>query len=237
MTWQTFATTPNPTGQELDANLAALARMGAYPCTVGGSANAITLTLTDANAPPNNAYQNYTDYAFIPSATNNSAATIKVGALAALNCYKDTPAGPAALSGGEIVQNCLQIATYDSTLNSGAGGFHVRVIGATASPLNPSQLQIASGATVTRILSGTFTVAFTVVPANSTQDQIVTLSNVQLGDFVQVGLTAAPTAGLMFNGRVPAVGSVTLRAANVTAASIAAFTLSGVHLGVIGAVP
>jgi LytS/YehU family sensor histidine kinase len=43
MTWTVFHTTPNPTGQELDDNLAALARLGAYPCTTGGTANAITL--------------------------------------------------------------------------------------------------------------------------------------------------------------------------------------------------
>ncbi len=170
-------------------------------------------------------------------ATNNGATTIKVGALATLNAYKDTTAGPVVLAGGEIVQNCIVLATYDSTLNASAGGFHVRVVGAVNSPINPSQIQIASGATITRFLSGTYTVAYTVVPANSTQDQAVTLANVALGDLVQVGLTAAPTAGLMFNARVPAAGSITLRAANVTASSIAAFTLSGVHLGVIGATP
>ena len=65
----------------------------------------------------------------------------------------------------------------------------------------------------------------------------MTLANAQLGDLVQVGLTAAPTAGLMFNGRVPAAGSITLRAANVTAASIAAFTLTNVHLAALGATP
>jgi hypothetical protein len=237
MTWTVFGSTPNATGQELDTNYGAVARMGAFPMTVGGTANAITLAFADASAPPNNAYQNYQAYVFVVAATNNSAVTIKVGSLAALNAYKDTIAGPVALSGAELVQNCICEASYDSTLNSNAGGFHVRIVGAVNSPINASQIQIGSGASLTRFVSGTYTVAFTVVPANTTQDQVVTLANAQLGDLVQVGLTAAPTAGLMFNGRVPAAGSITLRAANVTAASIAAFTLTNVHLAALGATP
>jgi hypothetical protein len=238
MTWTTFHTTPNATGQELDDNLTALARMGIFPCTTGGTANAIVLTLADTNAPPLNALSNYQEFGFVAGATNNGATTIKVGSTTTLNAYKDTPAGPVALAGAEIVQNCGYIAMYDLALNGGVGGYHVRSAGMVAnSPINPSQIQIASGATMTRFLAGTYTVAFTVVPANTTQDVAVTLTGTQLGDFVHVGLTAAPTAGLMFNGRVPAVGSVTLRAANVTGASIAAFTLTNVHLGVTGATP
>ncbi len=237
MTWITYATTPNPTGQGLDANLAALARMGAYPCTVGGSANAITLALTDTNAPPNNAYQNYTDYAFIVASTNNSAVTIKVASLGTLNAYKDTSAGPVVLSGSELVQNCLCIATYDSTLNSNAGGFHVRMVGATNSPINPSTLQVNSGATVTRLLSGQFTVAFTVVPANTQQEQVVALANAQIGDLVWLGPPTVVSSGILLNARVPAVGSVTIRAGNFTAASVAAFTLSPLHVGIVGMTP
>jgi hypothetical protein len=235
MAWTTFGVTPNPTGQELDVNMAALARMGAYPCTVGGTANAITLTLLDANTPPNNAYQNYVDYAFVAGSTNSGAVTLKVGSLGVLNVYKDTTTGPIALTGGEIVQNCLVIATYDSTLNANAGGFHVRTVGSVNVPINPSQIQIGTGATITHFLTGLYTIAYTVVPANTTQDQVVTLANAQLGDIVDIGMTAAPGAGLMFNGRVPAVGSITLRAANVTAASIAAFTLTNVRLSAMGA--
>jgi hypothetical protein len=237
MVWTTFGSTPNPTGQELDTNLLALGRMGAYPCTVGGTANAITLALADASAPPLNAYQNYQDFAFVAASTNSSSVTIKVGALAVLNAYKDTTAGPVALSGSEIVQNCICVATYDGTLNSNAGGFHVRIVGSVNSPINPSQIQIAGGATLTRFNSGVFTVTYTVVPASSTQDQNVALAGVQLGDLVQVGLPASIGAGLVFDGRVPATGSITLRTANVTAASIAAFSLVGVHLGALGATP
>lgn len=237
MTWTTFGATPNATGLEQDVNFAALARMGAFPCTTGGNANAIVLTLLDASSPPNNAYQNYTDYAFIVASTNNSAVTIKVGALAALNAYKDTSAGPVALVSGELVQNCLCIATYDSTLNASAGGFHVRVVGAVNSPINPSQIQVNGGGSLTRFLSGTYTVAFTVVPASSSQDQNVSLTNAAVGDVVTLGLPATVTAGLMFGARVPAAGTVAIRAGNITAASIAAFTLTNLKVIEMGAVP
>ncbi len=237
MTWTTFGSTPNPTGQELDTNLLALARMGAYPCSVSGSANAIVLALLDTNAPPNNAYQNYVDYAFIVALTNNAPVTIRVGSLASLNAYKDTSAGPVALAGGELVQNCLCVATYDSTLNASAGGFHVRVVGAVNSPINPSQIQVNGGASLTRMVSGTYTVAFTVVPANLSQDQNVTLVNASVGDPVVLGLPATVTSGLMFNARVAATGTVALRAANITAASITAFTLVGVKVLNLGTVP
>lgn len=238
MTWTVFHTTANPTGQNLDDNLTAIARMGVFPCTAGGTANAITLTLTDTNAPPNTAYQNYQEYSFIAAGTNNSAVTIKVGALAALNAYKDTPAGPVALASAEIVQNCCYIAMYDLALNGGSGGFHVRASGMVAnSPINPSQLQVGGGGSLTRLLSGTYTVAFTVVPANTTQDATVALTNAAIGDAVMLGLPATVTAGLMFEGRVLAAGSVGIRAANVTAASIAAFTITNLKVVEIGMTP
>lgn len=231
MAWTQFQSTTNPTGVELDANLAALARMGVFPCTTGGTANAIVLTLADTNAPPLNAYQNYQEFGFIAAATNNGGVTLKVGSLAALTVYKDIPSGPNVLGSSEIVQNCAYIAMFDQALNGGVGGFHIRGSAMIANaPINPGILQVNGGASVTSFLSGTYTVAYTVVPANSTQDQNVSLTNVLTGDIVSLGLPASVASGLMFQGRVPASGTVSLRAANVTAASIAAFTLTGVHV-------
>src|SRR5262249_40612165 len=156
-------------------------------------------------------------------ATNSGAVTIQVNAFSALNAYKDTAAGPVALSGAEIVQNGFYTATYDSTLNSNAGGFHVRggsVINNTA--INPSVLQIGGNsltASLTRMLSTQATVGYTVIPANSTQEATIALANVAVNDLVIVGLPATVTAGLMFNQRVLATGSLGLRAANVTGSS------------------
>lgn len=242
-----FANLVNPTGPELDSDLSAVGVIGTIPCTVSGSANAIIMT-PNANTPvpaanPSTptvaAYGNYMRFSGIATATNNGATTIAVGALSALNAYKDTPAGPVALAGGEIVQNCEFEAVYDSTLNANAGGFHVRLGSAVnGSLINPSGIQLGSNAaTLTRIVSGQFTIAYTVVPANTSQDVTATLTNAAVGDVVTFGLPATVTAGLMFNARVPAAGTITLRAANITAASIAAFTLSPVRLVAQGYVP
>ena len=227
MTWTTFASTPDPTGVELDANLAALARMGVFPCTVTGSANAIILTLADTNTPPLNAYQNYEEFVFVAGASSSSTVTIKVGSLATLQAYKDTFAGPVQISTTEIVIGCLYVATYDSTLDSSAGGFHVRAGGIfNSTAINPNSIIVGtSGATITAMLSTLATVTYTVVPANSMQVATVALSGAIVNDPVILGLPASVTSGLVFNGHVLASGSIGMRAANVTASSIAAFTV------------
>lgn len=243
MTWTTFGSTPNPTGQELDTNLLTLARMGAFPCTVGGSANAITLTPTDTNAPPNNAYANYQEYGFVAGATNNSAVTIKVGTLPTLNAYKDTPSGPIALASGEIVQNCAYIAMYDLALNGGTGGFHIlsaAVVNNTQ--ISPNQISFSgSGSTLTNLNSAIFTtVGYTVVPANSVQEaQINTgLSNgLQVGDAVIARYFAGiPANAIFMDPYVKAPNTIALRMANPTGASIAAFTVTVGFIG-LRAVP
>lgn len=242
-----FANLVNPTGPELDSDLSAVGVIGTIPCTVSGSANAIMMT-PNANTPvpaanPSTptvaAYGNYMRFSGIATATNSGATTIAVGALSALNAYKDTPAGPVALVGTEIVQNCAFEAVYDSTLNANAGGFHVRFGAAVnGSVINPSGIQLGTNAaTLTRIVSGRYTIAYTVVPANTSQDVNATLTNAQIGDVVSFGLPSTVTAGLMFNGYVPATGTIALRAANITAASIAAFTLTAVRLTAMGLTP
>jgi hypothetical protein len=230
-----FANLVNPTGPELDSDLSAAGVIGTIPCTVSGAANAIVMT-PNANTPvpaanPSTptvaAYGNYMRFSGVATATNSGPTTIAVGALPALAAYKDTVAGPVAMVGTEIVQFCEFEAVYDSTLNSNAGGFHVRFGAAlNGSVISPAAISFPnSSSSVTMMVSGLFTVTFTVVPANSTQDVNVVANPVQVGDAIAMGLPAALSAGLMFNARVPAAGTISVRAANVTAASIAAFSI------------
>jgi hypothetical protein len=86
------------------------------------------------------------------------------------------------------------------------------------------------------MLSGFATVTYTVIPANSTQTATVALTGAQIADLVMLGMPSTLTTGLMFDGRVLASGSIGLRAANVTAASIAAFSVTA-HFGVMGVTP
>jgi hypothetical protein len=118
-----FANVSSATGANLDADFAALGNLCVLPCTVAGT-NTLTLTL-NANTPTLSAYSNYMVFVGISSAANTSAVTAQVGALSALPVYKDTIAGPAALTGGEFVANNSFLLTYDSVLNSGSGGFHM----------------------------------------------------------------------------------------------------------------
>lgn len=75
--------------------------------TVGGTANAITLTYTTAPT----AYIQGQRFAFKASATNTAATTINVNALGALNVYNRL----APLVGGEIVNGAMVVVDYDGT--------------------------------------------------------------------------------------------------------------------------
>lgn len=240
MSFKLFANEQNPTGPQLDGDLSQLAQMGWTGCTVSGSPNTVILT-TDPNKPVPSLLQNYQAYFFIPISTNTANVTIQVNSFSPLPVYKDNAAGPNVLGGGEIVQNCAYVAVFDQTLNAGGGGFHIFACGViTNTSLLPNQIQLlfngVPGSALTRLLSATYTVGYTVIPANSTQDQVVILTSAALNDIVGHGLQASVPAGLLFQGRVPAAGSITLRAANITAASIAAFTAT-VHISAMGMAP
>lgn len=120
----TFAAATSATGAQLDANFNAAGKLGTIPCAVAGT-NALTLTPTSGIAPTIATLSNYLCFSGVVVVTNTGAVTIAIGSLAALNAYKDGAAGPAALTGGELVAGCAFTAVYDSALNAGLGGFHV----------------------------------------------------------------------------------------------------------------
>lgn len=89
--------------------------------TVGGSANAITLT----NSPAISSYANGLRLSFKASASNTSATTVNVNGLGAKNIYKLSGTSLVALTGGEIVSGAIYDITYDGTqfqLSNSAGG-------------------------------------------------------------------------------------------------------------------
>lgn len=120
----TFAAVTSATGAQLDNDFNAVGNMGVFPCAVSGT-NALTLTPTAGITPTVAAYANYKRFSGIVAVTNTATTTLRIAALAALNCYKDSPAGPVALSGGELIVGNAFTAVYDSTLNTGAGGWHI----------------------------------------------------------------------------------------------------------------
>lgn len=253
----TFANLTTAQMVALDQNDAALGALGIIPCTVAGS-DALVLT-PNANTPTVPAYANYQQFSGIVTTNNTTAGTARIGSLAILPIYKDSPSGPIALTGGELVQNNMFTLQYDSALNSGGGGFHLAsstdsdnylplsggtisgnltIVGVSTATvqlgsisslatLNATKLLVgASAASVTRILSSLASVGFTVLLANTTQDQPILVPGTLANDSISIGGPASITAGVGFTGYVAAAGTVNLRAMNVTAASIAAFSVT-----------
>lgn len=225
MALNTFGNNPNPTGTQLDQNFAALANVSLIATVISGTNTLALAVLTTGPSIP--AYTNFITFTGVAAASNTGAVTAQVGSLAALNVYKDTSAGPVALTGGEIRQNCTIGLRYDSSLNAGAGGFHLiaqtALSGGTVSGvLNAaSGLQVGSStSTITRLMSGTASITWTVVPANSTQQSLVALTGVAVNDSIAVGPPASVVTGSGFFGYVPAAGTVAVVAFNPTAASL-----------------
>jgi hypothetical protein len=201
MAWTTFAAVTSEVTTSLDGNFNILSALTPIPVSVSGT-NTLVLTSIQA-AGSVTAYANYMQFAGVAVATNTGAVTAQFGSLAALSVYKDTLLGPEPLTGSEIVQNCELSLMYDSTLNSGAGGFH---------------LQARSSAT-TRNLSATGTITWSAILPGATQDQIVPLPGCLVGDIATLGPPASVPSGIMLSAYISGAGSVSVRAANVTSGS------------------
>ena len=118
-----FASVTTITTPQLDANFAALGALTPIPCSLSGTNDIVLTPLT--NTPSVTAYQNYMQFTGIASATSTGDMTAQIGALDALNIFVDTSGGPVRASSGSIVINTSFILMYDSTLDSGSGGFHL----------------------------------------------------------------------------------------------------------------
>jgi len=153
-TWTTFAALTGPTLPELDANFSILYNLTNIACTVAGSANALLLT-PNPTAATITSYQQNMWLTGIAVNTNSGAATAQLTGLGALPIYNDTVNGPTALTGGEIVALTAFSLIYDSALNSGGGGFHLR----TGNVVLTGQTLTMAGASVTgNITSGSLAV-------------------------------------------------------------------------------
>jgi hypothetical protein len=77
-----------------------------------------------------------------------------------------------------------------------------------------------SGATITKVLSGSASLNFGSISAVSQADLTITVTGAAVGDEVMMALPAAPAAGLVFNAFVSAANTVTIRASNITASPV-----------------
>lgn len=210
----------------LDNNFTTFGALVPIPCSVAGT-NTLTLTPSPVNMVPTPTLTAYTTnviFSGIASVTNTGPVNAAYGSLASLPVYKDTSAGPIALSGLEIVQNCAFSLRYDAALNSGNGGFHlIANSGDAGMPITPSSVQINSGSTLTMALSGTISLTYTATPGWSSQDQLFSVTGTgptlpALGDFMQVVPPSLGAAGVGYGGMVTAVGSLSSTASAATIA-------------------
>jgi hypothetical protein len=223
----------------LDNNFTTLGAADTIACGIAGT-NALTLTPNAAGVVPSlpiAAYTNYMLFVGVASGTNTGPVTASAGTIGFLNVYKDGPAGPVLLTGGEIQQNNAVSLRYDSTLNAGAGGFHAifttQVPGAA---ITPSSVQVNGNSTLTNLLSGTVSVTFTVAPGWSSQDQAFSITAAlasalpAVGDFMLVNPPSVAGPGISYAGYVSTVASlssvasvatVNIRQINSASASLA----------------
>jgi len=79
---------------------------------------------------------------------------------------------------------------------------------------------VGSGATIAKVLSGSASLNFGSIAAAAQADLTITVTGAAAGDEVIMGLPAAPAAGIVFNAFVSAANTVTIRASNISAASV-----------------
>lgn len=210
-----FANDTAPTGPELDSNFAIYGTLTPIPCVVSGTDTlALTVNASGVTVPQYNQYQQYTGVA---AASNNGPVNASVGSLAQLPVYKDSPSGPTALTGNEIIQNCAVNIMYDSALNSGGGGFHLinqPAISGTAQSF--SSITIGGGQTITRVQSTLASLTFSSMNPQTTQDQSILLAGVKVEDNILIGPPPGITTGIIYSGFVSGAGTIDIRAFNIS---------------------
>ena len=224
-----FANVSTLVTSQLDANYNALGALTPVPCSASGTDTIVLTTL--ANTPTVSGYSNYQQFTAIAQANNTTTVTISIGSNPALPGYTDTGSGPVTLTGNEIVANCQFTAIYDSTLNSGNGGFHIispasrlSIDGGTiAGPMlftGPVQHGSASNASLSNVVSASASIAWPNIGATASTVAILPVTGASVGDCVFLGTPASIPAGITFMGWVSTAGTVTIQALNVTGASI-----------------
>lgn len=230
-----FANDTTPALADLDQNFNAFGALAPIPCSIAGT-DVLTFTQNGAGQAASialTAYQNQVQICGIAAATNTTTVTAGAGALAQLPVYKATLAGPAALVGGEIVLGNSITLRYDSSLNSGNGGWHL-ISGAqgVGNTINPSLVRASTGLqvgattspTLTGILSAVSTLTYTSIVPGSSQDQSFTVSGLSITDVLAMGFPLPVSTGLSYSAYVTnagtlGIGTISVRALNATAGS------------------
>lgn len=192
--------------------------------TAGGTADALTLTLT----PAISAYAAGQEFRFIASAANTGAATVAINGLAAAAIESDG----SALTAGQIVSGGIYSIIYDGTAFQLSAGF----AGAVAGPGSATDNALVrfDGASGKIVQSGTWTEndSGNVNAGGGELYQVVTYDT--SGKHQAVGTTASNTTfdvSAYASGSIEPTGNITIAFSNWPATGDAYFTLEGTGLG------
>ena len=218
-----FTSNTSPTGAQLDDDLAALGALTIIACAISGT-NTLALA-PNANTPTVSAYANYMTFVGrAANANSTGGVTANVGAVGALNVYKDSAAGPAVLTGGEIQPFNLIVLIYDTALDGGSGGFHL---------LNPAPIQVMSHTTNVTDNAGTTLTAAALTGLSGgvgTRQGIITRGGAPGGDFNDTTDTAIAIAAALY----PLVLNSTFRFRVVNSSGHTQTLLAGSNVTVAG---
>ena len=150
----------------LDSDFNAVGLLGTLPCTAVGT-NVLTLTPIAAIGQPTPVLQSQLRFSALAANTNTGSVTANVAGLGLLNVYKDSPSGPVALTGSEIVVGNYFVLAYDPALNTGTGGYHLETAPANAAGT------VTSVATGTGLTGGPVTTTGTISLASIASDTML----------------------------------------------------------------
>lgn len=208
-----FANQTAPTGPELDNTFLAYAVFCNIPCVLSGT-NAITLA-QNANTPTLTQLTNYVQFSGVIANSNSDAVTLTHPSFGTLNVYKDSATGPIALTGNELIIGNAASFRYDSTLNTGAGGYHVvSNTGFTGGTVNSNTVFAGAVVSVTGSLVGA-SLTSTLLTGNS-----LTVSATDL----QVN------GGAVMTRIVSGLGSLTYSVTSASGVQDQSFALAGVQI-------
>lgn len=118
----------NVPSSELDDNFNAICAMAVTQCVAAGT-NALTLTPT-VNQTAVTAYTNYQQFGFVAAATSTSAVTANLNSLGSIKVF--LPDGTTQAAYGSLKVGAYYVATYNSALDTGAGGLQLSSFGTTS---------------------------------------------------------------------------------------------------------
>lgn len=217
----TFLTLTSPQSlQDFDTQFAAVAALGAIPCSASGT-NTIALT-PSANTPTVISYVDLQpSFVFVAQATSTGGVTLNVAGVGARNAYKWN--GIAPIGNGDLIIGGIYRATFLTALNAGAGGFAVDAIGVGNSAISIEFIIDGGGSAITTGAKGQIfvpwaaTIGFWEVMADQSGSIAVDVlrANNAVPTVSIIGAGNKPSlAASQFTGAAPSGWTSTLLAAN-----------------------